>query len=109
MAGIAIPLIAAAVPLLQPLIEKLVLGVQGLFGSGTGETKASTALAMLQKVVEQLAAAGKLQGVPDATALATMIETVVQQLKASGQLPGPVASPAAGKRVLLVGTIQEIA
>lgn len=91
MAGAIIPIFSSAISILGPLVPGIVKGVEALFGAKTGETKLTTAVAMLQKAAEALAAAGKIPGVPDLSALSTMVESVVQSLKAAGQLPTPAA------------------
>ena len=118
-----IPVVSSAVAQLIPLVPDIVKGVESLFGAKTGDTKMQTATNMLNEAAKSLAAAGKIQGVPDTSSLVTMIEGVVQQLKAQGQLPAPKApaTPATdptatstpttlpnGIKVIIVGTIQQI-
>lgn len=93
MASIAVPLIAAAAPLLTPLIESLVTHVETLFGAKTGPTKFDVVLQAVGKAAQDLGAAGKLPGQLDTATIATMIETVVQNLKAAGVL-NPNIKPA---------------
>jgi hypothetical protein len=93
MASIAVPLIAAAAPLLTPLIESLVTHVESLFGAKTGATKFGVVLGAVTKAAEDLGTSGKLPGQLDAATIATMIETVVQNLKSAGVL-NPNIKPA---------------
>ena len=86
MAGIAVPLITSAISALLPEIPTIVKAVEGLFGSGRGQTKLSTAVDMTTQAANALATAGKIQGIPDATTLTTLIETIVQQMNSAGQL-----------------------
>lgn len=89
MAGAIIPIIAAAAPLLKPVIENLVLGVQRLFGhnNGTDTTKAASVIEAALVIADKLSTAGKIPGVVDATTIATMMETIISELKAKGLLP----------------------
>lgn len=123
MATIAAPLIAAAIPLLQPLISNLVMHVEKLFGAKTGSTKFQTVLDAILPIATSLGTAGKLPGQLDAATIGTLIESTVQSLKASGVLnpttadavvnaissvglPTPANAPAAGNTLrILSGTL----
>jgi len=86
MAAAVIPIIAAAAPLLQPLISSLVMHVEHIFGHKTGPTKFDNVLTAVLKTASDLATAGKIPGQLDPSSIATMIESVVQDLKARGVL-----------------------
>lgn len=86
MAAAAIPLITAAIPLLQPLISSLVVHVENLFGAKTGPTKFDAVLNAVTKVASDLSTAGKIPGQLDPNSIAMLIETVVQDLKSTGVL-----------------------
>lgn len=89
MAAAIIPIIAAAAPLLKPIIEGLIMNVQKLFGhdNGTGPTKAASVIEAALVIADKLSTAGKIPGVVDATTIATMMETIINELKAKGLLP----------------------
>jgi hypothetical protein len=86
MAALAIPLILAAAPLLQPLISSLIIHVERLFGAGTGPVKFANVVSATVQTAADLSTAGKLPGLLTAETIAMMVETEVQSLKASGVL-----------------------
>jgi hypothetical protein len=92
MAAAIIPLIASGVSALLPLIPGIVQGVENLFGAKTGQAKMDAAVAMAMEAAKALAAAGKIQGIPDLSSVASLVEVIVQQLKNSGQLPPPTGA-----------------
>lgn len=89
MAAAIIPIIAAAAPLLKPVIKDLVLNAQKLFGhnNGTGSTKAQTVIDAAVSIAEKLSTAGRIPGLIDPSSIAVMVESIVQELKGSGVLP----------------------
>jgi hypothetical protein len=93
MAAVAIPLVASAVSALVPLIPGIIKGLEGLFGPKTGDAKMAAAVNMVTEAAKALATAGKIPGVPDASAITALIESKVQELKAQGQLPAPTEAP----------------
>lgn len=96
MAAAIVPVIAAAIPLLRPVIKGLISGVQRIFGhnQGQGPTKLQTVVNATMTVVEQMATAGKIPGHLDAAAIASIVEAVVQEMKATGELPPSEGQPA---------------
>lgn len=93
MAAAVIPIVAAAAPLIIPLIKSAVLHVEALFGHKTGPTKFEVVLAYVAKLAEALSTAGKIPGTLDASSIAALIESIVQQMKADGILTPEVAGP----------------
>lgn len=82
-----VPLIAPLLQLVGPsIIKGLVSGVEKLFGAKTGPDKLASVIGALKPIVEKLATAGKLPGIPDDTTLQTVIETVLQDMKNTGEL-----------------------
>lgn len=112
MAAAIIPVIASTITALSPLVPPIIQGVEALFGPKTGPTKLQTAVDMLGKAAEALAAAGKIQGIPDLSTLTTLVQSSVDALKAQGQLPPPsqptATNIAIGSRVVIVGVIQQV-
>lgn len=70
-------LLSLAVPLIIPVLK----GVEAAFGAKTGKTKAEAAANALMPILQQLATAGKLPGIPDIGILQTVLETVFQANK----------------------------
>jgi hypothetical protein len=111
MAAAVIPIIAAATPLLRPIIKGLISGAQRIFGhnNGTGATKAQTVIDAALTVAEKLATAGKIPGHLDAAFIASLVEALVQEMKAAGELPtdgAPTGIPSPqGQPVTILGTI----
>lgn len=96
------PLIAAAIPLLTPLVAGLVNHVEVLFGPKTGPAKFSVVLACVAAVAAQLSTAGTLPGQLDPASIGAMIESVVQELKSKGVLnPQSSAGVIAGQNAAL--------
>lgn len=93
MAAAAIPLIASLIPTLFPLGRSIVLGVEHLFGHGTGATKKQVATDMLGNLAKALATAGNIAGSPTTDDVANLIEVIVQELKSQGHLTGPALDP----------------
>jgi uncharacterized protein (DUF697 family) len=112
MASAIVPIIAAAAPLLTPLIHSLVLRVEGLFGSKTGPVKLDAVVAALSPIVTQLATSGKIPGQLSPADIAALVESIVQMLKSSGLLnPDTAAALAAqpiGVSTLPPGTMLRI-
>lgn len=119
MAAAAVPLIAAALPLLAPVIGAIVMGVEHLVqGKNQGPSKFDMVLQAVLQIVEKLGAAGTIPGQMDANSVAAMIQAVVTQLKAAGVLtpenaaawlaalgkPGAAAAPSGP--FVLSGTVQ---
>jgi hypothetical protein len=88
MAAAIIPIISAAVSAVSPLLPSIVQLMEQAFGPKTGETKLEIATDIANKIVQQMATAGKLEGAApqDLSYLQGAIEQVVQWMKASGQL-----------------------
>lgn len=87
------PIISAAIPLIKPLLQSLVLHVEKLFGAKTGQTKFEQVLAAATPIVNQLATAGKIPGTIDGIALGSLIETIVQEFKGANVLNPSVTLP----------------
>ncbi len=96
MAALAIPILSAAMPLLMPVISKLVTEAERLFGAKTGPTKFDSVLQAITPIATQLATAGKIPGTLDAVSIGAMIETAVQALKSAGLLGGPALPQGSG-------------
>lgn len=99
MASAIVPILAAAAPLLTPLIESLIQKVETIFPkAGSGATKMTAVVNAIQPVANQLSASGAIPGQLDAASITTMAETILQQLKTSGTLTpatGSTSQPAA--------------
>jgi hypothetical protein len=117
MAAAALPVLAAAAPILLPIVQNLVMGVEHLFGAGTGPTKLDTVLKALTPVAAALSTAGTITGTLDAPSLTALVQSVVSNLKAQGVLnpstaaivaAQPVASsmPTSGTFQISGGTLQ---
>ena|ERR1700674_107616 len=99
MAAAIIPLVAAAVGAISPLIPSIVQSVEGLFGHSTssgqkdGADKMTAAVSMLTAALQQLANAGKIPSGPVVdpslpAGLAGAVQQAVDALKAQGMLGG---------------------
>jgi len=89
----AAPLVRAAYPILKPIAEKLILGVEHLFGAGNGpQVKMPAVLGALGPIAAALGTSGKIPGQLDASGLAAIAESVVQSLKDAGLLTPEAAS-----------------
>lgn len=100
MAALAIgPIIAAASPLLIPLIQSLVMHAENLFGAKTGGTKLETVVNAVLPIAQQLAASGKLPGQLDAGSITAMVESVVQNFKAQNILNPDTAKTVATQSI----------
>lgn len=97
MAAAVIPVVAAAAPLLMPLIQSLVTHVEHLFGAKTGADKFALVLQSTIAAADKLSAAGKIPGTLDPASIATMIQTLVSQLNANGVLTPENAANAVSK------------
>lgn len=86
-------LISAALPLVTPLIQALVVHVEKLFGAKTGQQKFQSVLSAVIPVIDALSAAGKIPGTIDGVAVGSIIESVVQDLKAKGILNPSITIP----------------
>lgn len=86
-------LLSAAIPLVTPLVQSLVLHAEHLFGAKTGQQKFQSVLSAVTPVVDALSAAGKIPGTLDGVAISSIIESVVQNYKASGVLNPSVVIP----------------
>ena len=116
MASIAIPvataLIQAALPVLTPLAQNLIVHAEALWGAKTGTTKFNWVFDALSAAAAALGTAGKLPGQLDAGTIGTIVETNVQDIKAKngGQVPttaapSPVASTPKPGTFQVSGTI----
>lgn len=99
MAALAIPIIAAASPLLTPLIQSLVMYVEHRFGAKQGPTKLDTVVNAVLPVAVSLATAGQIPGQLDAAHVAAMVEAVVQRLKDAGVLNPETAAVIAAQPI----------
>jgi hypothetical protein len=90
------PIIAALISLAPTLISPAIRAVEALFGPKTGDTKMAAVVAALMPVLEKLATAGKLPGIPDPSTLETVVESVFQQDKANSLADIPSVLPKAG-------------
>lgn len=90
---IAPELISAAIPLVKPVIQSLVLHVEKLFGTKTGPDKFKNVLQAVTPIVESLATSGRIPGTIDGVAIGSLIESVVQEFKALGVLTPTVNPP----------------
>ena len=82
-----VPLIAPLLQLVGPsVIKGLISGVEKLFGAKTGPDKLASVIAALKPVVEKLATAGKIPGIPDESTLQTVVETILQEMKNTGEI-----------------------
>ena len=79
-------LIAALLPLAEPLIKGLIKGVEGIFGPKTGDVKLKAVVESLMPVLEALAKAGKIPGLPDNNTVTALVELVFQSLKKTGEI-----------------------
>lgn len=102
MAAAIIPVVAAALPVIQPILTNLIHLVEVHFGAGTGPTKLDTVISAGTAIAENLATAGKLPGKLDAATIGTVAQGIVSQLNANSQL-SPQKSAAA-----LAGTAQNL-
>jgi len=84
MATAIIPIIAAAAPLLTPIISALIMRVEHLIGAGNGSTKSSMVVNAVLPIAQALATAGKIPGQLDATSLLPIVESIFQSLQAAG-------------------------
>jgi hypothetical protein len=93
-AAILLPtLLSAAIPLVTPLVQSLVIHAEHLFGAKTGQQKFQSVLAAVTPVVDALSTAGKIPGTLDGVAISSIIESVVQDLKAKNILNPSVVIP----------------
>jgi hypothetical protein len=103
MAAAIIPILAAAAPLLTPLIRTLAVHVEHLFGARTGPTKFDVVLQSVLKAADAMATGGQIPGRLDPASIAAMVQTVVQQLQSAGILT-PEASSALVSATPLIGS-----
>ncbi len=103
MAAAIIPIIAAAEPILAPLIHRLVLFVESKFGPKTGPTKFSTVVAAIGPVANALATAGLIPGTLDGVSIAALVQSVVQSLQSTGIL-NPATAAVINAQPIGVGT-----
>jgi hypothetical protein len=103
MAAAVLPivsLIAAAQPVLEPVIQALVMGVENLFGgAGTGPAKLLTVVNAVLGIAGQMGTSGKLPGELDAGSVTSMVQTVVGNLKAQGVLTPAIAAAVAAQPI----------
>ena len=92
MAAIAIPLLVAAAPLLEPVIRYVVLNMEHLFGAGTGPQKLSTAVTTMLGIANDLSKAGKIPGTLDAASVTGLIQAIVTDMKNRGVLTPELAT-----------------
>jgi hypothetical protein len=108
MAAAIIPLVAAAVGAISPLIPGIVQAVEGLFGHSAttntqdGAAKMQAAVAMLTAALQQLANAGRIPSGPVVdpslpAGLAGAVQQAVDALKAQGLLGSPTAGQSTAK------------
>lgn len=86
------PLISAAIPVIKPVIQSLVLHVEKLFGAKTGPDKFKAVLQAITPIVDAMATSGRIPGTIDGVAVSSLIEAVVQEFKATGIL-NPSVNP----------------
>lgn len=106
---VAASAIAAALPIITPLLTSLIHHVEVLFGAGTGPTKLDTVIQAGSQVVSQLAGSGKIPANLDAASIGTIVQTLVQDLNAKGSLnpqasASAIASPGL-QTLMLTGTL----
>lgn len=89
MAAITTALVSLAPFLIEPVLKS----VERLFGPKTGDTKMEVAIAAITPVLEKLAAAGKLPGIPTEEVIRSVIEAIFQTNKSSIENP-PFPIPA---------------
>lgn len=93
-AAVLLPtLISAAIPVITPLVQSLVLHVEKLFGAKTGQQKFQSVMSAVVPVVDALAASGKIPGSIDGVAIGSIIESIVQDFKSKGILNPSVVIP----------------
>lgn len=88
-AVLAIPAAISAFTAIEPLLKPLVLGIENLFGKGTGPTKLAVATGAVQVITDKLATAGTITGLPSPEQIAAWIQGTVDMLKSAGLLNGP--------------------
>ena len=113
MAATVIPILTTVVPVVLPLIVKL---VDKIFGSKTGAVKldAATQIAnLILQELQKLAGTGSGISMPSATELQTLIQGIVNQLNAAGVLTGtstvidtPLAGTVTSNPAILTGVQQ---
>lgn len=109
MATAIIPLIVSAASSLLPEIPKIIQAIEGLFGAKTGATKLQVAIDMVTVAANQLAAAGKINGIPTVDTILALVESVVQGLNARGQLgKGVVDTQVTSLSVVVAGVQVDI-
>ncbi len=95
MAALVIPLITTLGPVVIPLLVRL---VDKLFGSKTGAVKFQSVIAAIQAILEGMVKAGQItkEQMPTEAAIQAQVQAVVDQLNAAGELQGlGTALPAA--------------
>ncbi len=88
-AAVIVPAAISAFTAIEPLLKPLVLGIENLFGKGTGTTKLATATAAVQEITNKLATAGTINGLPTPEQITAWIQGTVDMLKSVGLLSGP--------------------
>lgn len=91
-------MIAALLNLAPHLIGPLIRSVEAIFGPKTGDAKFEAVAAALTPVLEKMAAAGKLPGLPTSPEIAAAIESTLASIKSSEL---PAASPAGHQVIYL--------
>lgn len=101
MAAAVIPLAISLIPEAVPLIVRL---IDKIFGSKTGAVKLQTATTLVEALGQGLVNAGKASSadLPDNVAAQKLVQAVVDQLNAAGQLQG-AATVIPGTAVALGG------
>lgn len=106
MAAAVIPLVAAGVQVIAPLIPNIVQTVENLFGHSSqtgkqdGSSKLTTTVSLLQQLLTEFANAGKMPSAPVVdpgmpAALAGATQQAVTAMKAQGLLGPPASDPKA--------------
>jgi hypothetical protein len=84
-------MLSAILALAPHLIGPLIKSAEAIFGPKTGETKLQVVVGALTPVLEKMAAAGKLPGIPSSPEINAAIEATLAGLK-STEIPGNVPS-----------------
>jgi hypothetical protein len=93
MAAIAIPIIAAALPIVTPFLQSVFVHLQGLFGKGdpANALKINTAVGAVTPLLAALQAAGIIPGTATADQIMALVQSAFTSIKGQGFIPDVVS------------------
>jgi hypothetical protein len=103
MAAAIIPLVLDAAPLITPLLQKSIIGVEHLFHFKPkhGPAKSAIVNSFAKTLCDSLVAAGVLKSAPEGTELNTLIQTIYNSLDVQGIMNNPTATAIAATTSVL--------